>query len=884
MKIWNKLLVLLMSVLMVLMSPMQALAVGEAANQAGDYLGEVYVAVAKTPDEAAKSLTDKGYTVLERDGKPADLNQGAGSALKEDAAVVLGYKTTGDRAKAITDLAVMNMNGGYSVMDYQALMDRYRDAQVRPFIERFMAAVREYRENAASDIAGNRARADFVRAMLNRVVDDDTGGRLGDLLLNQTRAELGDAYEGLSEDEKRGHIDLELALMQGSAEVVYQAEQLLGYATDTAETTWLERLSALGPDGLAASYGDQRPSDARNSMDGQYQDIAVRLSQDWEDVRAALLAYDTKVGGQSAGSPSEDQSVQEVGDEVDTGSILNLDVEVSSGEEGRQPTVQDTPEVLEQINGGLSAINETAESVNDTRIAAIHTFLKATPYGEGTLYDLFIRPSSEVTGDGIAELYPIASCLSAGQVATLEFLPLERMLQIGVTSSSAIAEAWTANTGLQDVPELVQDVSLYQGVNREIFSDQTALTSDALRAQALEREDTGAIDFLSRYKTSLLLWAGTAVSALFAGVSAYKYAKFTANKQAMLNTVNDAMEYMKDAANKMNQNSVYRFEDIGKITLEPISSKSGAAMQATFSMKKAVNPLNAVELQRIAELKKIRFAGGMTAEQMDELNGLVSRQMDNSKVETVSDYFDNSVGLQQDTYEYKDLMNELESKHAGYKSTTSKWGVVRNVFTVATVILLIASLWSSISDIVAYYNVRYAPIPKFIVDERDITTTAADGSMTVVRNDTAYYEAVYTDHLRESEEDDKALKNYADLNGDKGKEWLALYALRGSGDPILADSLKVVTGTSSLPYGYSTGIHMFGSDSAFNLTDPRYCYNDKANGVYTYFTRKALEATVASSAFASGGTAVIGGLCLAAGAAIGAGGMYLVGRRRTDSD
>ena len=84
MRLRTRVLALFMSVLMVLSSPMQALAVGEAANQAGDYLGEVYVAVAKTPDEAAKSLTDKGYTVLERDGKPADLNQGAGSALKEE--------------------------------------------------------------------------------------------------------------------------------------------------------------------------------------------------------------------------------------------------------------------------------------------------------------------------------------------------------------------------------------------------------------------------------------------------------------------------------------------------------------------------------------------------------------------------------------------------------------------------------------------------------------------------------------------------------------------------------------------------------------------------------------------------------------------------------
>lgn len=44
--------------------------------------------------------------------------------------------------------------------------------------------------------------------------------------------------------------------------------------------------------------------------------------------------------------------------------------------------------------------------------------------------------------------------------------------------------------------------------------------------------------------------------------------------------------------------------------------------------------------------------------------------------------------------------------------------------------------------------------------------------------------------------------------------------------PILADSFKVVTGTTELPEGCKTGIHLFGGDSAFNLTGEKYCCND----------------------------------------------------------
>jgi hypothetical protein len=126
------------------------------------------------------------------------------------------------------------------------------------------------------------------------------------------------------------------------------------------------------------------------------------------------------------------------------------------------------------------------------------------------------------------------------------------------------------------------------------------------------------------------------------------------------------------------------------------------------------------------------------------------------------------------------------------------------------------------------------------------------------------------------------MEDYADLNGDKGKGWLALYSVKSDAKaPILAGSLKVVTGTGSVPYGYEAGIHEFGSDSAANLTDARYCYNDDAGGVYVYFKRE-VPASATGSVFAGGSTALVGGLCLAAGAALDAGAMYLTGRRRRE--
>lgn len=54
-----------------------------------------------------------------------------------------------------------------------------------------MRMVKEYRDNAASEDAGARARAEIVKVQLNMIVDDDSGGHLGDLLLSDTSQELG---------------------------------------------------------------------------------------------------------------------------------------------------------------------------------------------------------------------------------------------------------------------------------------------------------------------------------------------------------------------------------------------------------------------------------------------------------------------------------------------------------------------------------------------------------------------------------------------------------------------------------------------------------------------------------------------------------------------
>ena len=204
-------------------------------------------------------------------------------------------------------------------------------------------------------------------------------------------------------------------------------------------------------------------------------------------------------------------------------------------------------------------------------------------------------------------------------------------------------------------------------------------------------------------------------------------------------------------------------------------------------------------------------------------------------------------------------------------------------FTVAMAALAIASIVMTVLELINYYKVDYTPIPKYIVEETSITEEV-NGVKTVKRNDSAYYQVAECNR-KEDADFYEQLQNYADLNGDVGKQWLALYYVRQDGHaPIKADSLKVVTGTNSIPSGYSElGIHNFETTSATNLTSKFYCHNDPNKGTYVYFQLDEAvlkRASVAGSNFSTGTAFLFSGIGLAVGAGIGIAIMLVVIKRK----
>ena len=137
-------------------------------------------------------------------------------------------------------------------------------------------------------------------------------------------------------------------------------------------------------------------------------------------------------------------------------------------------------------------------------------------------------------------------------------------------------------------------------------------------------------------------------------------------------------------------------------------------------------------------------------------------------------------------------------------STAGKW-----MMGIGGALMVMAAVLKGV-QLYQYYNRTFSVIPTMIVDEADIKTVTTDdegNEVTLINFDQfAYYEVVKCNrqeiglhtsaHGGVSDYKGWGCGDAADINGDVGKQWLAIYVNRSSakGNPILADTLVLRTG------------------------------------------------------------------------------------------
>ena len=725
-----------------------------AASEAKQYVSDVIVSYGE--GEAAESdakawLTDNGYTVID-----TNLNAGAESGASASAiswatgarsarAVYLGYKTTTDSSQAITSLKTMNMTGSYSFDSYQEVLDKMAD-EIKVFMDDLKITLAEWRENYKA----GRGKAIEAYYLLNLMYDPDCNNvRMGDLLLNETKEEMGDeAYNKLSDEEKLQHADMTTILMQGNSDATKYIEQILAMGADTdTEKTWLNRLTELGTYDNMMDKLEQEAEEKNETF--MPSEAAAQLSSKYDGTAQILAAYIT--------------SIQKYFNEYKNSGV----------------TLKDEENKIVSYVGSNTTL-DNFDTQNWLNMGMLYESLAAYKYPSAdnpdrTLQDFFMESFDANDADSRSLLYPMAAALSDGQRSAIEFVTLSELLNQGIVTDE---EAKTSADSFKEYVDKNDPISVFAGVDRSIFdSSTTALTSSARELQNSSQKSYTEGMFGSAFSLqttiAAAIFATCMVATIGCGITTIVLQVQTAPKRAYERIVAKVAEELGKG-------------DIASYTFEGTASIQVSSMVNT-----------------------VRHNGGIAsanAQQKALLKG-------------------NECALDYD-YNFSSI-NRKATLLKGFQIATA-------VLVVVTIALGVWTVISGINDLKAYYNrdMDLYPIPDNIVDE----AKSDDGSMKYT-----YYKAVQSNRVEKGYTTDReSLKDNADLNGDLGKEWLALYYTKdtSAGKPIVVSELsgfKVITGSDSTPDGMKA-LTLFDTESPVNLTNADWVWNDKTNGLFLYYT------------------------------------------------
>lgn len=225
------------------------LAQAASAEYGRVFVSEVQISISKDKQEAIAYLKREGYTVVEQ-----NLNEGTGNGALY---VFLGYKTTRNPEKALTDITVLNMNGNYVYTDVYAL-NRLCGQQLSEAVR----AVQTASAALATAYQAGKKPAVWAYKALNNFLDTESDSLLGEILIS----EPGD------ETVERILSDAELTTVSLLFAILY-----VGNGTEDGKAL------ATSVDGFSAR--------AKRNADGETLLLAGQLLNGWGSISEPLKSY-----------------------------------------------------------------------------------------------------------------------------------------------------------------------------------------------------------------------------------------------------------------------------------------------------------------------------------------------------------------------------------------------------------------------------------------------------------------------------------------------------------------------------------------------------------------------------------------------------------------
>jgi hypothetical protein len=719
-----------------------------------------------------------------------DLNEDADGAFSTKRSVYLGYKTTSDESKAIRDMRAMNMNGNYSYDEYKKLLEN-KKSEINSFVSDMKTVLAEYRENYKKGVT----KATLAHDKINLLLDDDCDDApLGDLLLKNVREEM---KESVYKEVEKEHADLTTLLMQGNLSNVSSLLNDLCLAADTANDTWLSRLrQSNGIEGLIEKYQKLYPnlpeSKLYTVMRSEYDDEAKLLADKFSDLRESMKAY--------------------------------TECEVKADDD------------QEKVDAYFKAHPEKSSalwSLEGTK----YTIMSEVKFGDTDLNDLINGNDLNYDDpDDRMALYPIIESLSPGQRCLLYYVDFGELLIAGNLTEENWAETAEKNG---KILKTSTPRSVYEGIDRSMFEPGgVALTSEARQLQSATGSNYSNRIF-GEYSTYFEV-AGfvTGVIILTAGICSLSHAN--ALVKAGTNASNSFNVTISDLATKEDALGTSFYNVIQSKNIEYVD---GVTMMNEIEVDQAkMNQLYSVIKKNAESNKKIDIYIDNKWDTIDGKELLDQcKEADKTLEKSMADY--NTACELANTENSEKLADTSQKTLDRIGNSAYNWKLAGKILCVAGALIAVGSAVTAVYDIYKYYHQDYVPIPRMIVHE----STDEKGRSVY----TAYNAALCNRKAKGFKNDD--LGDYGDMNGDVGKQWLALYTStdKAAGDPITADMIAQ-KGSNKFPTDKDTTVRLFGQEDSVNIVSTDYCYNDKLGGLYIFCsTAKTNENTAEKPADSS---------------------------------
>ena len=356
------------------------------------YLSDLKMAEADNAEDAKKLLTDEGFTILDK-----NLNPGGAKA------VYLGYKKSTNVDDAITDVRVMNMNGGFNISDYNSIVDEALQTYSKE-VNSLRIAAKEFAENYK---AGKKEAVNAYRQLNYYYVELKEGEKtyMGDYMLN------------FPADNK----DFADILLKGNTNILDNIRILLSMGVADGGDL-IERIKAATAD--EGVYGNHEYFDAAKEMAGKIQQLKKMLDEARNEIDE--INADTEM-------TEEEKKLALVMPEYIMTLVLSFDV------------------VLKSIPCGDTNYSEYFETTTDVDYNLLYPFVDAMTEGQramataGQIHSVLVYNAVEMSDEELeSELAELEENLEPMSV----YFGTDMTLldgAIGVTSDALREEAATGN-------------------------------------------------------------------------------------------------------------------------------------------------------------------------------------------------------------------------------------------------------------------------------------------------------------------------------------------------------------------------------------------------------------------------------------------------------